>query len=325
MSKIIFTKIFCPPVRMLHRLGSPSQPVLSHHPSQEEGRTGGSQSSPGPGHQALPWVQRWAKPGTRAQAVWEHLPMSPKECTISPFGLPCLWASPEQAARPPRGGCSQSPHSLITRQVMIAGNVFLLLKGEERKALLMPYHLVATFPLYVIFAPVIHSISKEEWEDWRVVIKKAENMEENERLINCQNCSAMSLRTISALQLPMELTPLPQYLLLLSKRWWSGVTDICVSFFYLRKRNWVVPQIIPNLLRARWIQGVDLAQGNTKDVHLACGRVTFPSAHPLHRFGTLMQQPHGFHSGGSNSVPSAFPIQHIARHSQDYFSRHRSD
>lgn len=101
---------------------------------------------------------------------------------------------------------------------MIAGNVFLLLKGEERKALLMPYHLVATFPLYVIFAPVIHSISKEEWEDWRVVIKKAENMEENERLINCQNCSAMSLRTISALQLPMELTPLPQYLLLLSKR-----------------------------------------------------------------------------------------------------------
>lgn len=51
------------------------------------------------------------------------------------------------------------------RQVRIAGNVFLLLKGEEGKALLMPYLLVVTLPLCVIFAPVIHSVSKDKWED----------------------------------------------------------------------------------------------------------------------------------------------------------------
>lgn len=91
----------------------------------------------------------------------------------------------------------------------------------------MPYSLVVTLPLCVIFAPVIHSISKDKWEDWRVVIKKAENMEENERLVNCQNYAAMNPGTISVLQLPVELIPSPQYLLLLSRRWWSDVIGMC--------------------------------------------------------------------------------------------------
>lgn len=74
--------------------------------------------------------------------------------------LLCLCVSPELKARHARAGCSQSPHSLLTRQERIAESAFPLLKGEEGKALLMPYHLVVTFPLCVIFAPVIHSISK---------------------------------------------------------------------------------------------------------------------------------------------------------------------
>jgi len=62
------------------------------------------------------------------------------------------------------------------------------------------------------------AISKEEWEEWRMVINREENIEENKRLIHFQNYAAMSPGTISVLQLPLELIDSLQYLLLLSRR-----------------------------------------------------------------------------------------------------------
>lgn len=79
----------------------------------------------------------------------------------------------------------------------------------------------------MIFAVVIHAISKEEWENWRVVINRAENMEGNERLINCQNYAATSRGTISVLQIPAEINPSLQYDVLLSRRLWSDVIGLC--------------------------------------------------------------------------------------------------
>lgn len=66
----------------------------------------------------------------------------------------------------PRGVCSQSPHSPLRDRLRTPGNVFLLLRGEEGKALLMP----------VWYLLVIHAISKGEWEDWKVIINRAESM-----------------------------------------------------------------------------------------------------------------------------------------------------
>lgn len=79
----------------------------------------------------------------------------------------------------------------------------------------------------MIFAVVIHAISKEEWENWRVVINRAENMEGNERLINCQNYAATSHGTISVLQIPAEINPSLHYHVLLSRRLWSDVIGLC--------------------------------------------------------------------------------------------------
>lgn len=69
----------------------------------------------------------------------------------------------------------------------------------------MPYLLVITFPLRVIFVSLIHSISEEEWEDWKVAINRAENMEENKILINCQNYAAMSPGIITVMSVALSL------------------------------------------------------------------------------------------------------------------------
>jgi len=99
MTETFFMKIYSPPVRTLHRLGSPSQPILSYNPSQEKGRTGESWGNSSPGNQALHWGQGQTKAGRGDQPVWEPLPVSPKEDTTR--GCPVTEPALSLAARPP--------------------------------------------------------------------------------------------------------------------------------------------------------------------------------------------------------------------------------
>lgn len=231
MSKIFLIKIFSPPVRTLHRLGIPSRPILSHHSSQEQGRRGGSQGRPSPRGWALS-----TSLGTGIGQGWDRRSGCLGASSHVIIGMvhlrvPHLWASPELAAIPPKGGCSQRPHSPLTRQVRISGDVFLFLKGEEGKAFLMPYLLVITFPLRVIFVSLIHSISEEEWEDCKVAINRAENMEENKILINCQNYAAMSPGIITVMSVALSLiTKSPSAFQKMMELWDWHMSYLCHSF-----------------------------------------------------------------------------------------------
>lgn len=216
MSKIFLMKCFSPPVRTLHRLGGPSHPTLSHHPSRSREGHGAARASPALGIGHLPGYRDGSRLG---QEVWKHLPMSPKEWTTwsCPVSEPALSWQPDL----PNRDAPRVPHSPLMRQVTIAGNVLLLLKGEEGKAILLPYHLLVTSRcMWFLFLWSIPSQKKSgKIEGW--YINKTENMEENERLINCHSCASMSPGTIRVLQFPVGLILLSQYLLLLSKRWWE--------------------------------------------------------------------------------------------------------
>lgn len=164
-------KVFSPALRTLHGLGAPSQSVLSHYPTQEQGRTAASWGSTSPGRRA----PLCCKPGLEQEVRLSriiascHQSNGPSEAALS-LCQPRAESQTRQSRMLPE---SSQPTNKAGKDCW---ECISFAKRRGRKSSFDAISLGGNFPIMCDFC------SCDPFHLKRVVMSRADNTEENEKL-----------------------------------------------------------------------------------------------------------------------------------------------